>query len=141
MQLKTDAEKKNKFLIGVFYQSEIGCFPAKIRNSAAFPTVNQGRELPAKKFPPKICRQKNSRKKIPAKNLPPKNIRQKFAAKKIPARNVPPIIFCQNLEWNSEFLIFSLIIEGTSKKVLKFLMLLGPIYNKNFHFNEQKSLL
>jgi hypothetical protein len=34
------------------------------------------------------------------------------------------------------FFTFSSIIEGTSKKVLQFLMPLEPIYNKNFYFNE-----
>jgi hypothetical protein len=41
------------------------------------------------------------------------------------------------IKWNSAFLPFLFIIEGTSKKVLKFLMPLGPIYNKNFCFNEE----
>jgi hypothetical protein len=33
--------------------------------------------------------------------------------------------------WNSMFLAFSFIIEGTSKKALQFLMPLEPIFNKN----------
>jgi hypothetical protein len=41
---------------------------------------------------------------------------------------------------NSAFLTFSLIVKGTSKKVLQFLMPLEPIYDKNFCFNEQKCL-
>jgi hypothetical protein len=40
-------------------------------------------------------------------------------------------------QWNSTFLTFSFIIEGTSKKVLQFFMILEPIYNKNVCFNEQ----
>jgi hypothetical protein len=36
------------------------------------------------------------------------------------------------------FLHFSRFIEGASKKVSQFLILLEPIYNLNFSFNEQK---
>jgi hypothetical protein len=42
------------------------------------------------------------------------------------------------VEWNSTFLIFSLIKEGTTEKVLKFIAHLKSIYNKNFGLFEQK---
>ncbi len=42
-------------------------------------------------------------------------------------------------QWNSAFLTFSFIIEGTSKKVLKFFMPQEPIYDKNFCFKEQNA--
>jgi hypothetical protein len=35
-------------------------------------------------------------------------------------------------EWNSTLFTFSFIIEGASKKVLQFLMMLQPILNKTF---------
>ncbi len=38
--------------------------------------------------------------------------------------------------WNSGFIIFSFIIEGTSKKLLQYLTPPEPIYNKNVCFNE-----
>jgi hypothetical protein len=38
----------------------------------------------------------------------------------------------------ARFFTFSIIIEGASKKALQFLMMLKPIYNKNFCFNEKK---
>jgi hypothetical protein len=41
-------------------------------------------------------------------------------------------------QWNSTFFAFSLIIEGTTEKVLQFIMLLKTIYNGNFGFIEQK---
>jgi hypothetical protein len=44
-------------------------------------------------------------------------------------------------EWNSMFLTFSHMIEGTSKRVMQFLMPLETICNKNFCLNEQKCLL
>jgi hypothetical protein len=40
-------------------------------------------------------------------------------------------------QWNSAFLLFSLIIEGTTEKVLQFKMPLKSIYNRNFGFIEQ----
>jgi hypothetical protein len=40
--------------------------------------------------------------------------------------------------WNSAFFDFSLIIEGTTEKALKFIMSLKSIYNRNFGFIEQK---
>jgi hypothetical protein len=39
---------------------------------------------------------------------------------------------------NSAFFAFSLIIEGTTEKVLKFIMPLKLIYNRNFGFIVQK---
>jgi hypothetical protein len=36
------------------------------------------------------------------------------------------------------FFVFSLIIEGTSEKVLQFIMPLKSIYNRNFGFIEEK---
>ncbi len=47
--------------------------------------------------------------------------------------------FLQNLQWNSTFLAFSLIIEGNTEKVLQFVMPLKSIYNKNLSFVEQKT--
>jgi hypothetical protein len=41
------------------------------------------------------------------------------------------------IKWNSVLLTFSFIIEGTSKKMLRFLKSLEPIYNKNFCLNEE----
>jgi hypothetical protein len=35
---------------------------------------------------------------------------------------------------------FSLIIEGTTEKVLQFIMPLRSIYNRNFGFTEQKNV-
>jgi hypothetical protein len=46
--------------------------------------------------------------------------------------------FLQNLQLNSTFLAFSLIIEGSTEKVLQFVMPLKSIYNKNLSFAEQK---
>ncbi len=43
------------------------------------------------------------------------------------------------IQWNSVFLTFSFIKEGTSKKVLQFLMPLNPIYNKSACFYKQKN--
>jgi hypothetical protein len=42
------------------------------------------------------------------------------------------------LNGTAHLLPFSFIKEGDSKKVLKVLMPLEPIYDKNFCFNEQK---
>jgi hypothetical protein len=36
---------------------------------------------------------------------------------------------------------FSLVIEGTTDKVLQFIMPLQPIYNKNLGFIEQKYII
>ncbi len=36
------------------------------------------------------------------------------------------------------FFAFSLIIEGTTEKVLQFMMTFKSIYNRNFGFTEQK---
>ncbi len=41
-------------------------------------------------------------------------------------------------EWNSTFFVFSLIKEGTTEKVLQFIMPLKSVYNKIFGFIEQK---
>ncbi len=41
-------------------------------------------------------------------------------------------------KWNSMFFAFSLIIEGTTEKVLQFIMSLKSIYNENLLFIEQK---
>ncbi len=43
-------------------------------------------------------------------------------------------------EWNSAFFAFSLIIEGTTEKVLKFMLPLSSIYKGNFGFIEQKNV-
>ena len=37
-----------------------------------------------------------------------------------------------------QFFLFSLILEGTTEKVLQFKMPLKSIYNRNFGFIEQK---
>jgi hypothetical protein len=42
------------------------------------------------------------------------------------------------LKWNRAFFEFSLIIEGTTEKVLQFIMPLELIYSRNFGFIEQK---
>ncbi len=42
-----------------------------------------------------------------------------------------------SMEWNSTFFDFSLIIEGTTEKVLQFIMPLRSIYNQNIGFIEQ----
>ena len=44
----------------------------------------------------------------------------------------------ENLEWNSTFFAFSSVIEGTTEKVLKFIMPPSSIYNRLFGFIEQK---
>ncbi len=41
-------------------------------------------------------------------------------------------------QWNSKFFAFSLIIEGTTEKVLQFVMPIKSIYNQNLGFIEQK---
>jgi hypothetical protein len=41
-------------------------------------------------------------------------------------------------QWNSTFFAFSLIIEGTTEKVLKFIMPLKSIHIRNFGVIEQK---
>ncbi len=41
-------------------------------------------------------------------------------------------------KWNGTFFALSLIIEGTTEKVLQFMMPLKSIYNRNFGFVEQK---
>jgi hypothetical protein len=41
-------------------------------------------------------------------------------------------------QWNSGFFAFLLIIEGTTEKVLQFIMPLKSIYKRNFGFIEQK---
>jgi hypothetical protein len=40
------------------------------------------------------------------------------------------------MQWNSRLLAFSLIIEGTTEKVLQFIVVLKSIYNKNLGFIE-----
>jgi hypothetical protein len=42
------------------------------------------------------------------------------------------------IKWNSTFIAFSLIIEGTTEKVLQFMMPLETIFNQNLGFAEQK---
>ncbi len=42
------------------------------------------------------------------------------------------------LEWNSTFFAFSLIIEGTTEKVLQVIMPLKTIYKQIFGFISQK---
>ncbi len=42
------------------------------------------------------------------------------------------------MQWNSAFLTFSLIIEGTTEKVFQFVMPLKAVYNRKFGFIEQK---
>jgi hypothetical protein len=71
-----------------------------------------------------------------------------FALVRFVGKNVSEIVakYCLTyLTWppwakqhngTDSFFKFSFIIEGTSKKVLQFLMPLEPIYNKNFYFNE-----
>jgi hypothetical protein len=44
------------------------------------------------------------------------------------------------IERNGTFFVFSLIIEGTTKKVLQFIMPYKSIYNKNLGFIEQKNV-
>jgi hypothetical protein len=44
------------------------------------------------------------------------------------------------LEWNSTFFAFSLIIEGTTEKVLQFILPLKTIYKQNFGFISQKCI-
>jgi hypothetical protein len=41
-------------------------------------------------------------------------------------------------QWNSTFFAFSIIVEGTTEKVLQFIMPLEFLYNKNLCFIEQK---
>ncbi len=43
-------------------------------------------------------------------------------------------------EWNSTFFAFSLIIEGTTEKLLQFIIPLKSAYNENHNFNAQKWL-
>ncbi len=47
---------------------------------------------------------------------------------------------CLSNPWNSAFFAFSLIIEGTTEKALKFIMPLKLIYNRILGFVEQKSI-
>jgi hypothetical protein len=54
----------------------------------------------------------------------------------IDIETTPPLM--ENLEWNSTFFVFSIIIEGTTEKVLKLIMPLKSTYNKNLGFIEQK---
>ncbi len=44
-------------------------------------------------------------------------------------------------QWNSAFLTFPFIIEGASKKVLKFLMPLEPNYKKTFVFIQKMFIM
>jgi hypothetical protein len=46
--------------------------------------------------------------------------------------------FDSNNEWKPTFFALSLIIVGTTEKVLQFIMPLKSIYNKNLGFVEQK---
>jgi hypothetical protein len=46
-----------------------------------------------------------------------------------------------NWVWINYWKAFSLIIEGTTEKVLQSIMKLKLIYNKNFDFNQQKWIL
>jgi len=43
-------------------------------------------------------------------------------------------------QWDSVFFAFSLIIEGTTEKVLQFIMPLKSIYSRNFGFIAQKNV-
>ncbi len=43
-------------------------------------------------------------------------------------------------QWNSTFFAFLIIVEGTTEKVLQFIMPLKSIYNKNLGFIEQKCI-
>ena len=48
-------------------------------------------------------------------------------------------LYCLRVnQWNSMFIAFSLIIEGTTEKVLQFMMPLRTIFNQNLGFTEQK---
>jgi hypothetical protein len=44
----------------------------------------------------------------------------------------------ENTEWNSSFLAFSFTIEGSTEKVLQFIMPFKSIYSKNLCVIEQK---
>jgi hypothetical protein len=44
-------------------------------------------------------------------------------------------------EWNSTIFAFSLIIEGTTEKVLEFLMLIMSIFNQKPWFQRKKVFL
>jgi len=43
-------------------------------------------------------------------------------------------------QWNSAFFAFSLIIEGTTEKVLQCMMPFKSVHNRNFGFIEQKNV-
>jgi hypothetical protein len=47
------------------------------------------------------------------------------------------VLITQRTQWNSAFFAFSLIIEGTTEKVLQFIMPLKSFYNRNFVSIEQ----
>ncbi len=54
--------------------------------------------------------------------------------------NLAGLLAYYSVEWNSTFFAFSLMIEGTTEKVLQFIMPLKSSYNKNLGFNEQKCI-
>ncbi len=43
-------------------------------------------------------------------------------------------------QWSNAFFAFSLIIEGTTEKVLQFILALKSIYSRNFGFIAQKNI-
>jgi hypothetical protein len=73
----------------------------------------------------------------------------KYTLKKVP-KKVPNTVRCEfcNIffldflrnylsQWNSTFFAFSMIIEGTTEKVLQFSMLIMSIFNQNLGFTEK----
>jgi hypothetical protein len=46
----------------------------------------------------------------------------------------------KNINGTAYFFTFSFIIEGAAEKVLQIIMSMNSIYNKNFHFNEEKCI-
>ncbi len=52
--------------------------------------------------------------------------------------HLPGVLSIMIIQWNSMFVAFSFFIEGTTEKVLQFIMSLKSIYNINFGFIEQK---
>ncbi len=44
----------------------------------------------------------------------------------------------ENMKWNTTFFAFSSVIESTTEKVLKSIMLPSSIFNRLFGFIEQK---
>jgi hypothetical protein len=52
---------------------------------------------------------------------------------------LPPDFRPPPLKWNNAFIAYSSIIEGSTEKVLQFIMPLKSIYNRSFGFIEQKN--